>query len=542
MNKLSYSWHCLGAFSRVRPAVLRRMRRRGMGMAIALVVLLTAGLYPASAQINSQPPPKVPIILDGERLFSVSDSEQFPAQERADWIESELARFAQAPGEIDVRIEERNDLPTLLVNDRYLLTVTEQDVFPEKSSPEQQALVWAQTLETALERAHQERSGLFLRQALLTAISVGVGALVLFWGLGWLWRHRFGPRLADEASSNLPRIWHLTLAVARLVVLVATVLYITNLFPWTRQWSYQSLDLLVKSLTAPLLTTGSQSYSITNLLILTGLLVGLVWLANTLSNQLRSRILPIAGLNRNTAEVVTAMVKYTAISIGTVVLLQLWGLELSSLTIFASALSVGIGFGFQDIAKNLGSGIVLMFERPIQVGDFVQVGTYVGTVERIGSRSTVIRTLDQVSIIVPNSRFLESEVINWSHDNPVSRLRLKIGVAYGSDLQVVQSALLKAAQNHTDVLKLPPPRVVFSGFGDNSLNLELWVWCSEPSRQYILSSDLYFAIEELFRKSQVEIPFCQSDIHLRSGSLPLELSPNLENTILRLLQQMAKRS
>ncbi len=109
------------------------------------------------------------------------------------------------------------------------------------------------------------------------------------------------------------------------------------------------------------------------------------------------------------------------------VLLQVWGFDLSSLTILASAISVAIGFGFQDIAKNFGSGLVLLFERPIQVGDFVEVNQYMGTVEYIGPRSTLIRTLDQISIIVPNSRFLENEVINWSHQNPISRLHVPVG-------------------------------------------------------------------------------------------------------------------
>jgi len=497
-------------------------------------------LCPASAQVNSPQTPKEPIILDGERLFAVSDSEQFPAEERADWIESELVRFAEDPGAVDVRIEERNDLPTILINDRYLLTVTEQDALAEGYSPKKQASLWAKTIKKALERAHQERSGQFLRETLIKAILAVVGVLALSWGLGWWWRRSFPLSSSDGNSPHLSKIWHLTLAGARGLAFVATALYITNLFPWTRQWSYQFLEILFKSLTAPLFTAGNRSYSITNLLILVAFLVGLVVFANSLANQLRSRILPMTGLNRNTREVVTAIVKYTAISIGTVVVLQVWGLDLSSLTILASALGVGIGFGFQDIAKNLGSGIVLMFERPIQVGDFVEVGDYVGTVERIGSRSTVIRTLDQISIIVPNSRFLESEVINWSHDNPVSRLRIPVGVAYGSDIQAVKSILLDAALEHSDVLKVPPPRVTFSGFGDSSLDFELWVWCSDPSRQYIVRSDLYFAIEEAFRKSNVEIPFPQRDLNVRTGTLPLEISPKLEQMILKLLQQMGK--
>lgn len=514
-----------------------QIRRRWHSLAIAAILLLGLWLCPASAQVNPLLP-KESIVLDGEKLFELSDSEEFPAAERADWIEGELRTFAESPVEIDVRIEERNGLPTILINDRYLLTVTEQDASLEKRTPTQQALLWEKIIQKALVRAHQERDGEFLRETLLKTFSLAVVALLLSWGLGEVWRLYLKPDVADENSLQWMKVWRLTLAMARLLVFVAATLYITNLFPWTRQWSYKSLEILLDSLTEPLFTAGERTYSITNLLILLALLVGWVTLANKLTNQFRSRILPITGLKRNTGEIVTTVMKYLVIAIGTVVLLQLWGLDLSSLTILASALSVGIGFGFQDIAKNFGSGIVLMFERPIRAGDFVKVGEYTGTVERIGSRSTVIRTLDQISIIVPNSRFLESEVMNWSHDNPVSRLRIPIGVAYGSDIQVVKSILLDAAVNHSDVLKLPPPRVTFSGFGDSSLDFELWVWCNDPSRQYILKSDLYFEIEESFRKSQVEIPFPQRDLNLRTGSLPLEMSPKLEEMILKLLKQI----
>ena len=176
--------------------------------------------------------------------------------------------------------------------------------------------------------------------------------------------------------------------------------------------------------------------------------------------------------------------------------MQLWGLDISSLAVFAGVLGVGIGLGIQGIAKEFVSALVLIFERPIQVGDFVEVGELVGTVERISVRSTEISTVDQVSVILPNSNFLESEVINWSHGSPVSRLKVPLGVAYGSNLTNVRGALLDAAHEHPDVLSAPPPNVFFMEFGDSSLDFNLLVWICEPRKQFQIKSDLYFQIEQ----------------------------------------------
>ncbi|MEL7315102.1 MAG: mechanosensitive ion channel domain-containing protein, partial [Cyanobacteria bacterium J06559_3] len=155
----------------------------------------------------------------------------------------------------------------------------------------------------------------------------------------------------------------------------------------------------------------------------------------------------------------------------------------------------------------------------IQVGDFINVGELVGTVKRVGARSTEIRTLDQVAIIVPNSRFLESEVINWSHGSPVSRLRVPVGVAYGSDIALVKTALLEAIKRHPEVLLRPKPEIWFQGFGDSSLDFEVMVWTGEPRQQFRVKSDLNYEIEASLRRHGVEIPFPQRDLHLRSPQL-----------------------
>jgi hypothetical protein len=190
--------------------------------------------------------------------------------------------------------------------------------------------------------------------------------------------------------------------------------------------------------------------------------------------------------------------------------------DVSSLTILASLLGVGIGFGLQNITSNFVSGIIILLERPIKVGDFINVGDLVGTVERIGARSTEIRTPDQVSIIIPNADFVNARVVNWSHGHPVSRLRVPFGVAYGSDVNRVQQVVLQAAKSHADVLGYPKPHVWFSGFGDNSLDFELLVWINDPRSQFQLKSDLYYLLEASLRRHRIEIPFPQRDLHLRS--------------------------
>ncbi|NJN49687.1 MAG: mechanosensitive ion channel, partial [Alkalinema sp. RL_2_19] len=155
---------------------------------------------------------------------------------------------------------------------------------------------------------------------------------------------------------------------------------------------------------------------------------------------------------------------------------------------------MGIGFGLQDLAKNISGGFVLLFERLIQVGDFVEVQANKGTVERIGTRSTQIRTTDNISIIVPNIRFLEEDVINWSHSNPISRLHIPVGVAYGTDPHQVKTTLLEIAADQKDVLTSPMPQVFFKSFGDSALNFELLVWTDKPERQLPLMSEINYRI------------------------------------------------
>nr|WP_290227627.1 mechanosensitive ion channel domain-containing protein [Trichocoleus desertorum] len=507
-----------------------------VGVAIALICLLV--LNPALAQAQSED--KAPVVLDGRTIFRVSASGDFSAKDRADLINLQLREVVQNPDPVVVKVEERNQLPTIVVNDRYLLTVTSRDTILSRA-PMDQALLWAEQIQALVQESQTERGSQFVRKALLMAASVLLVAFVIHLLLGRFWHYSLRPGLqrwfpmttANDGQPHLLDLFlYLSLAIARAVLWIGSAFYVMNLFPVSRQWSYGALNTLLTSFTAPIITLGRQAYSIIDLLVLVGLLLGLIGVAGALTNVLRSRILSVSGINRSAQEAVAIITKYTLIFIGSIVLLQIWGLDITSLAIVASALGVGIGFGFQDIAKNFGSGVVLLFERPVQVGDFVEVGEYEGTIERIGARSTIIRTLDQTSIIVPNSRLLEGEVKNWTYHSSVARLHLPVHVAYQSDPNVVRSVLLEAAKAHRDVLNVPAPQVWFKGFGESALNFELLVWTAEPSKQYFLKSELYFRMEASLRQRQIEIPVPQRDLHIRSGAL--ELSPQIQKAILQL--------
>lgn len=226
---------------------------------------------------------------------------------------------------------------------------------------------------------------------------------------------------------------------------------------------------------------------------------------------------------------------YTLFSLGLLIGLQSAGLNLSSLAFLGGAVGIGIGFGLQNIAKNFLSGLVLLAERPVKVGDRVEVGDLHGDVTHIGFRATWVRTNDNIVVIVPNSELIEGHVTNWTANDRKVRFPVPLGVSYGSDPRQVRDVLLLVARQHPDVLEDPTPDVVFTGFGDSSLDFELRVWTARQVRTpTVLRSELYFRIFEAFKDYRIEIPFPQRDLHLRSISVPLSVSrvaPNGPDTV-----------
>jgi small-conductance mechanosensitive channel len=201
---------------------------------------------------------------------------------------------------------------------------------------------------------------------------------------------------------------------------------------------------------------------------------------------------------------------------GTVVAFQFIGLNLSGLAVIFGFLSVGIGFGLQNITSNFVSGIILLFERPIRIGDRVTVGDTEGDVVAINMRSTTIRSLRNITIIVPNSEFISSQVVNWSHGDPKVRLDVPVGVSYNSDLDTVINALYEVGKENVDIMDDPKPEVLFDEFGDSSWNLKLRAWLKNPYDYYRIRSSINSDIVRKFRHYGIEIPYPQRDLHVRS--------------------------
>lgn len=248
-------------------------------------------------------------------------------------------------------------------------------------------------------------------------------------------------------------------------------------------------------------------------------LLVLLWtLSRWFKSSLDQKWLAATPLSQSSREAVVTIVGYVGVIVAILVGLSVAGMDLSNLTIIAGALSVGIGFGMQNIVNNFVSGLILLFERPIKRDDRIVVGGTEGYVKRISVRSTIIHTLDGADVIVPNSELISSQVINMMLDDPRGRLIVPVGVGYGSDTALVGKLLLECALNHAEVIKdgsVLPPMVLFLEFGESSLNFELRCFIRNVDNRPLVHSDLNFAIDAAFRAHGIEIPFPQRDLRVR---------------------------
>lgn len=243
----------------------------------------------------------------------------------------------------------------------------------------------------------------------------------------------------------------------------------------------------------------------------------LLAVSDWLRGRLEGKWLKKSRMERGTREALVTISGYVGVALAVLIALGVAGVQFTNLAIIAGALSVGIGFGLQNIVNNFVSGLILLFERPVKTGDWIVVGNTEGHVKRISIRSTLIQTFDRADVIVPNSELISGQVTNWMLHDARGRIRVPIGVAYGSDTKKVQEILLAIANEHPNVItngSMTPPKVLFMNFGDSSLNFELRAFIRNIDERLQVVSDINFAVDAAFREEGIEIPFPQRDVHL----------------------------
>jgi small-conductance mechanosensitive channel len=268
--------------------------------------------------------------------------------------------------------------------------------------------------------------------------------------------------------------------------------------------------------------------SLLQIFLLVALLIAVFWISSRTKRFLFNRLLAQSGLDRSLQHAIAQIIGYIVLIVGVFIVLDNAGIHLGTLTIFAGAVGVGVGFGLRNIVSDLISGLVLLAERPITIGDRIEVEgigheVITGQVQQIRARSTVIRTNDDIIVIVPNTNFIQSPVTNWHYGSPRVRFRLPVGVAYGSNVNKVRDALIAAAREHKATLEDPEPNAYLEKFGDSTIDFELIVWSKEMScKPRRFKSDLNYLIYKHLTAAGIEIPNPQRDLHIRSGVLKVE--------------------
>lgn len=304
------------------------------------------------------------------------------------------------------------------------------------------------------------------------------------------------------------------------VVSVVESIFVDGLSVLTRVWSYLTQQF----------TFGRITVSVSSIVIGAIALVFTVLIARSSSRLIERRIATRRHIDPGLRYTIARLVKYVVIIVGGLVALkQAFAIDLTSIAVIFTALSVGIGFGLQYLAADIASGFILLFERPIRVGDRITIGDDEGDVQSINLRTTVVTTNDRIAIIVPNSKLVGQRVINWSYGDPRARLSIPVNVADDSDIQLVTDTLLYAARDIDNVLSDPPASVQFLKFGEYSLEFRLLVWTNQPRRNVQIRSDINYRIAKLFRDRNIRIPYPTQEFLLRNIELPERLDAELVN-------------
>lgn len=288
--------------------------------------------------------------------------------------------------------------------------------------------------------------------------------------------------------------------------------------------SGERIDSLPVLMTRPLVEIGGSHVSLGSLFLLALTIAGMTLIGRQFNRLLNRHVYPIYDLDRGMASTMDTLSGYLVLMAGVVVSLDVVGLGIGFLTVFAGVIGIGVGFGSQTLAANFISGLILLFTRPVTVDDVIETSGVIGRVVRIAPFSTVVRTLDNLDVIIPNSDLLGGTVVNWTGDEDQVRMGVVVGVAYGSNINLVEQLLMKAMDAEPRVLRRPRPAVRFDGFGDSSLDFTMLPWISDPEQRFEVASVIRHSVDRMFREHGIEIPFPQHDLHLRAGDASLAVA------------------
>ncbi|MDE0043951.1 MAG: mechanosensitive ion channel [Candidatus Poribacteria bacterium] len=342
----------------------------------------------------------------------------------------------------------------------------------------------------------------------ITVFVVIFGAFLL---LGTFLRQslrRFLTRLQVREDRREQILWLIFLIVGLVGLTVALNVAGVNLLLSKRLFTYS-------------IPIGQTRLSLTDLALGLAIVVMAIVFSKYLQTILRGKVLPAFQLPENAAFLLLRFIHLSLIALGVLVWANLVGFNMNGVLVALGGLSIGIGFGLQNIASNLASGVILIFERPIKIGDRVSVGDTLGIVTSINLRSTVVTTPEDIDIIVPNSKFISEAVTNMTHRNKRTRIKLPVGVSYKSDEDLVKEVLLEVAYSHPEILKdidtdapeVQVPFVRFIRFGDSSLDFELLAWIPDVMNRFEIISDLHFMIRKKFREHGIVVAYPQRDVH-----------------------------
>ncbi|MGD1938108.1 MAG: mechanosensitive ion channel domain-containing protein [Cyanophyceae cyanobacterium] len=519
------------------------VRRWLWAIALALVIGVGGGAVdqPATANVeNMLLLERSHVAVDGVELFEVGASGSFTAAGRARGIsrilDQQLDDILSAGKSVEITLGNRNGQTVLLLNDRYVMSVTEADTTPGML-PEERAREWQDIIQKTFERSREERSLEYLTRS---AIQVGIALAIA--GVCHLWLEKLGRRERrkrlsqgseedseaaspqtrigilgiSQAQKIIPRrsLFLLLIGFAQVSVWILAAVYCAQLFSPTRRIAYWIYSLSRIIFSANLLRLGNSNISLVSIVWLVVFVV-LWWITvSWLAKIVQRHILPLTTIDPTLKTAMSSYAQYLLLLIGIVIIVSVVGLDLGAIAIILGGFGVGIGFALQNIAKDFISGIIMLVERPVKVGEMVQVGDTTGWVKHIGPRFTELSHLDRYLIRVPNSQFVDSAVSNFRRSG-LFRLKVDVGVAYGSDVMLVRDLMLEAAlKPHPEILRHPNPDVLFLSWDDSAVVLQLIAFIREPTKGPRLQALLRERIHAGLEKYDIEIPFPQRDLNV----------------------------